>query len=322
MIWVGFWAWFLPWGKGMTKPRMIEPGKTYFVTRRCVGREHVLHPDPEVTAAWRYLMAVACAKFEVQLVAFVVMSNHVHYVVHDPGRSLPNFTAWLHAEVAKAVNDVRGRRGIMWDGDPPNQPVLLDGAAVVQKVAYALANPVAAGLVKYGHQWPGARTGLAEVGGVKEAEAVERPATRYFEASRLPEAATLEYHVPPECAGLGAAGFQAAVQKAEFEAEEAARRARKAAGKGFVGVEGLARMSWKRRAESEEAWGRRNARPKVLGSDAGAREEALRRVALFEAAYAVALAAFREGEREVAFPAGTWAMVERLKAVRGPEPPG
>ncbi len=306
----------------MTKPRMIEPGKTYFVTRRCVGREHVLHPDPVVGEAWRYLMAVACAKFGVQLVAYVVMSNHVHYVVHDPGRSLPDFTAWLHAEMAKAMNDVRERRGIVWDGDPPNQPVLLDGATVVEKVAYALANPVAAGLVKYGHEWPGARTGVGEVGGVKKAEEVARPATRYFDASRLPAVATLEYHVPPECAGLGAAGFQAAVQAAEFAAEEAVRKARKAAGKGFVGVEGLARMTWERRATSEEAWGRRNLRPKVLGADAGARAEALRRVALFEAAYAVAMAAFREGERGVAFPAGTWAMVERLGAERGPAPPG
>ncbi len=307
---------------GMTKPRPIEPGKTYFVTRRCVGREYFLHKSPVIKEAWKFLMAVACERFGVKLVAFVVMSNHVHYVVHDPGRSLPDFTAWLHAEMAKVVNDIRDRRGIVWDGDPPNQPVLLDGEAVVRKVAYTLANPVAAGLVKWGHEWLGARTSEEAVGGVMKAKTVERPTTRYFEASHLPPKARLEYHVPPECEAMGPEGFREAVRVAEAEAEAQARAARKAAGKGVVGVARLRQREWTGRATTPEEWGRlRNRRPAVLGSDAGTVAAAKVRLKLFEAAYATALEAFRGGERGVAFPWATWAMVTRLGAVRGPEPP-
>lgn len=305
----------------MTKPRPIEPGKTYFVTRRCVGREYLLHNSKPVKDAWEFLMAVACERFELKLVAQVVMSNHVHYVVHDPGRSLPRFTAWLHAEMAKAVNDIRERRGVVWDGDPPNQPVLLDGGAVVRKVAYTLTNPVAAGLVKWGHEWPGVRTSVHDVGGAAKAKVVERPATAYFEASGLPERARLEYHVPPECEELGAEGFREAVRAEVGAAEAEARRAMKEAGREFVGPEGLARFQSTHRATTPEAWGRRNRRPQVMGSETGAVKAAKARIKLFEAAYAAALASFRAGERGVAFPWGTWAMVERLNAERGPEPP-
>lgn len=293
--------------EGMTMPRLIHPNRVYFVTRRSVGREFFFHLSPEVQAAWRFLLAVACQRFDVRLIAYCLMSDHVHYVVHDPGRSLPRFTTWLHAEFAKAVNAIRRRSGCVWEPGMLNQPVLADGAKVLDKVAYVLANPVAAGLVRNAWEWRRAATQPSDY---LAPQVVDKPRSSYFKRSRLPGRVRLRHIVPPTHHGLAPADFVAMLRE-ELARHEASAHVRH--GKKFIGLDGLRAIDWTHRATSEERRGRgRNRPPKVLASDARVREELRTEIELFEAAYASALARYRRHEEGVEFPRGTWAMVERF----------
>lgn len=291
----------------MTRPKLIHPNRVYLVTRRCVGREFLFHVSPEVQEAWRFLLAIACARHGVRLIAYCVMSDHVHYVVHDPGRALPRFTSWLHAEFAKAVNAIRKRWGCVWEPGMLNQPVLADGEKVLDKVAYVLANPVAAGLVPHAWQWPGAATKpedyLAPV-------VVKKPKSAYFRRSQLPPQARLRHVVPPTHPGVTAAEFASRVREA-LERQE--RAARERLGDAFIGLARLRTIDWTHRATSEERRGSgRNRPPKVLSTDPRTRAALLLEMKLFEAAYASALARYRRRAADVQFPRGTWAMVERF----------
>jgi putative transposase len=94
-----------------------------------------------------------------------VLSNHVHLVVTDTRGQLPRFMQYLDSLVARAVNASLGRFERFWANDGSYSAVEpIDPADVVGKIAYVLANPVAAGLVRRAAQWPGLWTAPEQLG--------------------------------------------------------------------------------------------------------------------------------------------------------------
>ena len=67
----------------MTAPRQILPGTTYLVTRRCFQRQLLLKPSASTSAIFSYVLALAAARYGVQVHAYCVLSNHFHLVVTD-----------------------------------------------------------------------------------------------------------------------------------------------------------------------------------------------------------------------------------------------
>ena len=59
----------------MTAPRQVLQGKTSLVTRRTARQEFLLKPAEATNALFGYLLAVASARYGVDVHAFVVMSN-------------------------------------------------------------------------------------------------------------------------------------------------------------------------------------------------------------------------------------------------------
>jgi len=139
----------------MTAPRQILPGTTYLVTRRCSERRFFLRPSYRTNAIFRYILAVAATRYDVRVHAFCVLSNHFHLVVTDPHARLPEFHRYLDALVARATNCSLGRWESFWDPDGYSAVRLESNADVMEKMVYVLANPVAAGLVRHGREWPG-----------------------------------------------------------------------------------------------------------------------------------------------------------------------
>ena len=48
------------------------------VTRRCTQRQYLLRPDPDTNNAFLYCIIVSAQKYDVNLLDFVQMSNHLH----------------------------------------------------------------------------------------------------------------------------------------------------------------------------------------------------------------------------------------------------
>jgi hypothetical protein len=183
--------------RSMTLPRLVLSGRTLLVTRRCFSRMFLLRPSAQVQAVFTYCLALAAEKYGIQVHAAIVLGNHWHAALTDPGGRLPAFMRWLHTNVAKALN-VHHRRGeSFWAPGSYSAVTLGDGAAVLDKLAYVITNAVAAGLVSTPAEWPGLRT-LAEDVGARVLEGA-RPGSS--SASR-PRTTTTPPTAPPAPAGV------------------------------------------------------------------------------------------------------------------------
>lgn len=139
----------------MTSPRQILPGRSYLVTRRCTQRQFLLRPSRVTNQNIQYCLALAAERTGIQLHAVCFMSNHWHGVLTDPEARLPEFLEVFHKLVAKSQNASLGRWENLWASDKTSVVQLVADNDVLEKMAYTLANPTVAGLVKAPNDWPG-----------------------------------------------------------------------------------------------------------------------------------------------------------------------
>ena len=174
----------------MTAPRQVLPGTTFLVTRRCSRRQFLLRPSKRTNRIVGYLLAVAVQRFDIQLHAFCVMSNHHHLVVTDPEARLPAFRQFFDSLVAPHHQLALGRKDdYFWAPDSFSAIELAVPSAIVDKAAYVLANPVATGLVDPAHRWPGLWSSPDSIGG--EARLADRPTHFFDPKGAMPKSATL-----------------------------------------------------------------------------------------------------------------------------------
>jgi REP element-mobilizing transposase RayT len=286
----------------VTAPRQILRGTTYLVTRRCSERRFLLRPSKLSNEIFAYVLAVASRRFNVQVHAFCVLSNHAHLVVTDPDARLPEFEQYLHGLVARATNASLGRWESFWAPSSYSAVALTSREDVVAKTAYVLANPVSSRLVRRGCDWPGLWSAPELIGG--PAIVAARPSTFFSASGSMPGVAELALLPPP---GFESADeFRRLVVDALAAEEEKARRAAAASGRGFLGVAAvLAQNPFARPAPDEP---RRGLSPRVAARDKWKRIEALTRLAAFIDRYRAALGERRSWNPGAIFPAGTYLM--------------
>ncbi len=284
----------------MTAPRQVLPGVTYLVTRRCMQRQLLLRPSRSCNEIFLYVLAIAARRFGVRVHAFCVLSSHFHLVVTDPDAQLPAFGQYLDALVARAINASLGRWESFWAPSSYSAVSLSSPADILDKAAYVLANPVAAGLVRHGRDWPGVWSAPEQIGA---APMVANRPNEFFRANGyLPEKVELELTPPPgfESPAEFRDQLAAALQLLEDRAakEVAARRG------GFLGkAKVLAQKPTARPASGEP---RRKLNPRVAARDKWRRVEVLSRLVDFLDQYRLAWHARRAGRTGVVFPPGTY----------------
>jgi REP element-mobilizing transposase RayT len=286
----------------MTAPRQILPGTTYLVTRRCSERRFFLRPSKNTNAIFGYLLALAASRYEIRVHAYCVLSNHFHLVVTDPAARLPDFHRYLDGLVARATNAALGRWESFWDPSSYSAVRLETESAVLEKIVYVLANPVAAGLVRRGREWPGLWSDPDRIQGAPVS--FDRPDGFFRGKGLMPPSAELRLEPPP--GRDGDAGFRDRVVSALREEEDRIAGERCTSGRTFLGASrAIAQKPFARPGPDEP---RRNPNPRVASRDKCARIEALAHLAKFGHAYREALARWRAGVRDVVFPHGTWLM--------------
>jgi REP element-mobilizing transposase RayT len=284
----------------MTAPRQILPGTTYLITRRCARREFLLRPSEASNGIFLYVLALAARRFGVRVHAYCVLSNHHHLVVTDPEARLPAFEQYLDSLVARAMNASLGRWEAFWAPSSYSAVALETPDDIVAKAAYVLANPVAAGLVRRGRDWPGPWSAPEHLGGPPVI--ATRPTTFFRANGYMPEVTELELTAPPGFASP--AEFRERVVEALDAAEDDARTRLASSGRGFLGRAKVLAQNPRGRPASGEV--RRQLNPRVAARDRWKRIEALTRVLDFLGAYREARDAFRAGFRDAVFPAGTY----------------
>ncbi len=235
------------------------------------------------------------------------MSTHSHEVVTDVQGELPRFLHTFHRLLALSTKALRAWPEEVFNKRSSGAHALLSPDAIIESIAYLIANPVEALAVRYAKDWPGAQT-LPRDLGVRTVR-VKRPAF-YFDAANpeWPDEIELLLEMPALLEeDYGEDLTRARIAKRVCDRERAAWQKARRAGIAFLGAKRVLRLPHTKRAKSFEAFGSLNPRFSAAGSRKAA-AHAVRRLRLFNAEYDKALAAWVAGDRNVRFPAGTWWM--------------
>ena len=289
------------------------------IERRTERRVHLFRPDALMNQVFLYCLGYALEKTGMRLMATVLMSNHYHAVVHDPSGNIAVFTETFHGLLTKATQAMRGWQGSVFDGSKTSYVELLTVNAIVDRTAYVLANPTAAGLVRYSRDWPGVRTRIGDIG-AGGVTTVKRPPGAFFaEEGVMPESVAFRFEMlEAVLEGSELEAARARIAHAVEAKEQEARVRIEAAGWSFKGVERVLKSSPYSRAKTFEQ--RHTLNPRYAGNKE-AREAAIERDREFVERYAIARERWLEGERDVVWPAGTDAMRRRHRVPCTP-PPG
>jgi REP element-mobilizing transposase RayT len=280
----------------MTDPRQVIPGSTYLVTRRCTQRQFLLKPSRVVNEVFLYILALAAERYGIQIHAYCVLSNHSHLLLSDPHAQLPAFQQFLDGIVAKALNVFHGRGENFWAPDTYSAVKLETTSDVLDKVTYVLANPVAAGLVPHGRQWPGLWSAPDLIGTAIE---VCRPDFFFGRNSTLPDKVTLRISRPPGFSSTESFRRDLSASLADRE-QQAAREH----GGRFLGVAKV--LAQKPTSSPRPVEPRGGLNPRVAARDKWKRIEMLQSLVEFLRAYHAAWLARRAGRPRVVFPYGTY----------------
>jgi len=172
---------------------------------------------------------------------------------------------------------------------------------MLDKMAYTLANPTAAGLVKSPDEWPGV---ISDRFG--EECLAEMPDNFFDEDGDLPESSELVFVRPHIFSKLSDAELHARLREEVATRVRVARDAMAERGRAFLGRESVLRQSVDAIPKTDAP--RRNPSPRVSGRSSVERVAAIRRICEFVRAYRVAWDEWRRGTPETTFPAGTYAL--------------
>jgi len=136
----------------MARPLRIEfPGAVYHVTARGDRREPIFVDDQDRSALLAVL-ARAADRFDAQLLAYCLMGNHYHLVLHTRQANLSLFMRHLNGVYTQGYNRRHDKTGHVFQGR--FKAILVDrDAYLLELCRYVELNPVRAGMVSAPGEW-------------------------------------------------------------------------------------------------------------------------------------------------------------------------
>lgn len=137
--------------------RFVFPGVPHHVTQRGNRRGQVFFEDVDYRTYLKWLREYA-ARHGVEVLAYCLMSNHVHLIVVPGSKdSLQRTFKQLHRRYAQNLNHHRNWTGHVWQGR--YFAAVLDEAYFWSAIRYVELNPVRARLVRRAedYRWSSAR---------------------------------------------------------------------------------------------------------------------------------------------------------------------
>jgi REP-associated tyrosine transposase len=131
--------------------RIVVPGYPHHVTQRGGRRQLTFFDDFDYRA---YIELIASLKREsgVDIWAYCLMPNHVHFVVVPQSqRALARLFGIAHHRYAARVNAIHGWQGHLWQ--ERFHSFVMDETHLISAVRYIEMNPVRAGLCTRADEW-------------------------------------------------------------------------------------------------------------------------------------------------------------------------
>jgi putative transposase len=136
----------------MARPLRIEfPGAVYHVTSRGDRREPIF-VDDEDRSALLNVLGQAMSRFDAQILAYCLMGNHYHFVLHTRKANLSAVMRHVNGVYTQSFNRRHDKVGHLFQGR--FKAILVDRDAYLLEVCrYVELNPVRAGLVRKPQAW-------------------------------------------------------------------------------------------------------------------------------------------------------------------------
>ena len=139
----------------MPRPiRLTLEDVPYFVTNRTMQGRFLLKPSPYTNNVIGSVLARATELFNVEVYAFVFLSNHFHMIVKAPPGKLSDFMGYVESNIARKLGPKIDWRGKFWQRRFSAEPIL-DDSALENRLGYIFAHGAKEGLVETPEQWPG-----------------------------------------------------------------------------------------------------------------------------------------------------------------------
>ena len=283
----------------VTLPRPVYPATTYMLTRRCMHRQFLMRPDPEIVNAFIYCLAVAAQRFGIDVIDFIQLSNHMHEAIYDRFGNAPQFYEYFHVLLAKCVNAFRGRWENVFSSGQPGVVTLVTTEDLLDRLVYIATNAVKHDLVARVDEWPGA-SGYRALLNETPLHAT-RPKFFFSERGKMPKEVTLQVGIPPELGDRDVILDELKKRVESYERKKAVERAR--TGSKVLGRAAVLRQRWDASPASREP--RRKLQRTIGAACKWTRINELARRRSFTIAHREARAAMIAG-RPIRFPFGTY----------------
>jgi REP element-mobilizing transposase RayT len=138
-------------------PRYIPQGALVEVTTRTLHGRFLLRPSRELNDIACGILGKAAALYDVGIVDFKVLSNHMHLLLRPANaRELAGFMCYLNGNLAREAGRLHGWRERLWSRRYRAIIVSDEPQAQVGRLRYLLEQGCKEGLVRSPLDWPGA----------------------------------------------------------------------------------------------------------------------------------------------------------------------
>ena len=142
----------MPFAPSPPTPRIEFPGAVYHVTSRGDRREPIFVDDTD-RAGLLNVLAQGMQRFDAQVLAYCLMGNHYHFVLHTRQANLSLLMRHLNGVYTQAFNRRHGKVEHLFQGR--FKAILVDRDAYLLEVCrYVELNPVRARMVSAPGWWP------------------------------------------------------------------------------------------------------------------------------------------------------------------------
>lgn len=283
----------------MTQPVEVYPGDTLLLTRKITEDWFLMKPTPELKALVGYMLVYWADRYDLELLAVIILGNHLHVLYRHRTARGPRFCQMAEHWIARIMNRRLSRTGYHFFAPGPCRPKRCITPADVENAAdYVVTNATRHGLVERAYDWPGLLFGPEQAG---ETIPFARP-PELSKSKVFPERLLCEVPVPDHLRHLSFPEVHQkfAKRRQAIEAVEFKKRDGK-----FMGVERAMTVPKFSRPKNPK---RSLFHPFFGSCDPSALAEAKASRAIFIKSYAARLEQFRTGDRTSPWPPGTYKM--------------
>ncbi len=131
----------------------MVPDAPYHVTARCINKEWFRLPLPTVWSIMEDYLYFVAGAFQVNIHAFVLMSNHFHLIITSPRGNLSETLLYFMRETSREISRTSGRINQTY-GTRNHKSCIGNHHYFMNTYKYVYRNPVRAGVVSAVEEYP------------------------------------------------------------------------------------------------------------------------------------------------------------------------